>query len=295
MKFDSHYVGAALKTYYTNVTWRDTMNYAAAVKDNNPLYLDDDSPNGIVAHPMQCVAVTWPILERIWEFIDLDDFPREILATQVHYTEHLILYRLIRPGDKITVKGKLAAILPHRAGTHLITRLEAFDQDNKRVFTELIGGLMRGVECMDPGRGKDSIPAVPQANAVQTVHWESVVQIDPLLSFVYDGCTQIHFPIHTSKQFAHQVGLPDIILQGTATLAIAVKEIVNREAEANPHHVQSIACRFTGMVIPGSTITIQLISRNDKGDVFFQVLNGLGQRAISHGYIKLGLAKAAHE
>ena len=263
------------------------MNYAAAVQDDNPLYLDDDSPEGIVAHPMHCVAVTWPIIERIWEYIDRDDFPREILATQVHYTEHLVLYRLIRPGDKVTVRGRIAAILPHRGGTHLITRLEAFDQNNKPIFTELIGGLMRGVECMDPGRGTDSIPPVPQANAVQAVRWESAVKIDPLLSFVYDGCTQIHFPIHTSKQFAHQVGLPDIILQGTATLALAVKEIVNREAGANPHHVQSIAGRFTAMVIPGSTITIQLISRTDRGDVFFQVLNSQGQRAISHGYIKL--------
>ncbi len=287
MKVDSHYVGTALKTYHSDVAWRDTMNYAAAVKDNNPVFFDDESPEGIVAHPMQCVAVTWPILERIWEFIDLDNFPYEILATYVHYTEHLILHRLIRPGDKIVVKGKIAAILPHRSGTHMITRLEAFDQDSKPIFTEFIGGLIRGVECRDQGRGKKSIPPVPKADVSESILSESSVVIDPLQPFVYDGCTRIHFPIHTSKQFAHQVGLPGIILQGTATLALAVKEIVNREAEANPNKVQSIACRFTGMVIPGSTITVQLLSRNDKGDVFFQVLNSEGRSAISHGYVKL--------
>ena len=171
----------------------------------------------------------------------------------------------------------------------MITRLEATDQDSKPIFTEFIGGLMRGVECLDQGRGKESIPPVPKITYNKSIQWESSMDIDPLQPFVYDGCTQIHFPIHTSKQFAHQVGLPDIILQGTCTLAFAVKEIVNREAGADPHRVQSIACRFSDMVMPGTAITIQLMIRDDIGNVFFQVLNSHGKRAISHGHIKLTL------
>ena len=287
MKVNSHFVGSTLREYKTDITWRETMNYAAAINDHNPAYFNDENPQGIVAHPMNCVAVTWPILERIWEFIELDDFPRDILATQVHYSEHLVLHRLIRAGDRITIKGKIAAILPHRAGTHMITQLDAFDQNENPIFTEFIGALMRGVECDDHGKGEDNLPTKPEAGANEEVRWESIVTIDPLMPFVYDGCTRIHFPIHTSKQFAHQVGLPDIILQGTATLALAVKEIINREAGADPNRVQSIACRFTGMVIPGSNITFQLLSRSANGDCFFQVLNSQGQRAISRGYLKL--------
>ncbi len=289
MKVSSQYVGTPLKPYQTSVSWRDTMNYAVAVSDNNPIYLDDENPDGIAAHPMQCVAVTWPVLERIWEYVDLESFPTEILATQVHYTEHLILHRLIRPDDRITVKGKIAAILPHRAGTHMITQLDAFDEENRPIFTEFIGGLMRGVECEDQGREEENLPTMRKAEISTAMCWESTIEVDPLQPFIYDGCTQIHFPIHTSKQFAHQVGLPDIILQGTCTLAFAVKEIVNREAGADPHRVQSIACRFSDMVMPGTAITIQLMIRDDIGNVFFQVLNSHGKRAISHGHIKLTL------
>jgi hypothetical protein len=50
--------------------------------------------------------------------------------------------------------------------------------------------------------------------------------------YVYDGCTNIYFPIHTSVGFARMVGLPDIILQGTATLAYAARELADREAAA---------------------------------------------------------------
>ncbi|MHA1487548.1 MAG: MaoC/PaaZ C-terminal domain-containing protein, partial [Promethearchaeota archaeon] len=71
--------------------------------------------------------------------------------------------------------------------------------------------------------------------------WKKSVYIDKLRSFVYDGCTDIVFPIHTSKKFAHFVGLPRIILQGTATLAFAVKEIINEESERDPNRVREIS------------------------------------------------------
>jgi 3-hydroxymyristoyl/3-hydroxydecanoyl-(acyl carrier protein) dehydratase len=86
------------------------------------------------------------------------------------------------------------------------------------------------------------------------------------------------------------VGLPDIILQGTASLAYAVRELINREAEENPHLVKTIACRFTGMVIPDSDIRVQLNGRkSDAGGyhLFFTVLNDKGQRAISDGILTL--------
>jgi acyl dehydratase len=46
-------------------------------------------------------------------------------------------------------------------------------------------------------------------------------------------------------------GLPGIILQGTATLAIALREIIEKEADGNSGRISSLFCRFTGMVLPG--------------------------------------------
>jgi len=64
MEISSRFVGAPLKPMETQITWRQTTNYAAALGDTNPRYLDDERPEGIVASPMFCVAVTWPISER---------------------------------------------------------------------------------------------------------------------------------------------------------------------------------------------------------------------------------------
>ncbi len=293
MELSSRYVGTPLKPYETFVTWRQTTNYAAALGDGNPLYLDDSLPGGIVAPPMFCVAATWPITERIADFIESAKFPKEIVNTQVHYTEHLTIHRLVRPGDMLTVKGRIAAIIPRKAGTLFVIRYDAEDAAGMPVFTEHIGGMMRGVQCTDQGRGGEDLPLAPSFEAPGESLWETPVFVDRTAPFVYDGCTNIHFPIHTSVAFARAVGLPDIIYQGTATLALAAREVVNREAEGDPRQVRSISCRFTGMVIPGTEIRIRLVGRaTDDGDrhCFFEVLNSEGKQAIRDGAIVLGTA-----
>ena len=152
MKLNAGLVGTRLKDYQTSVSWRETTNYAAAVQDDNPRYFDDREAAGIVSHPMFAVAVTWPVLSRLDTFIDAKEFPKEVLLTQVHYSEHLLLHRLIRPGDELSLTGILQAFLPHRAGTHAIIRLHAEDANGEPVFTEYIGAMLRGVDCGKGGR-----------------------------------------------------------------------------------------------------------------------------------------------
>ncbi|MEW6529346.1 MAG: MaoC/PaaZ C-terminal domain-containing protein [Thermodesulfobacteriota bacterium] len=290
MKLDTKFAGISLKTYQTEITWRRTMNYAAAIDDRNPLYFDDEREGGIIAPPMFAVAVTWPISERLWEYIDVEDFPRELLLTQVHYTEHLIFHRPVRPADNLTIKGSVAAISPHKAGTVVVIRYQAVDGQDRPVFTEYIGGLMRGVSCSGPAKTAEPLPAVPNHPESDQPLWDAPIFINQLAPFVYDGCTNIYFPIHTSIAFARGVGLPGIILQGTATLAYAVREIINREADGDPCALRRVACRFTGMVMPSSEIRVILSARSSDAtgaDLFFRVSNAEGSLAISNGYARL--------
>ena len=290
MRLSSDFAGSSLKDYETTVIWRRTMNYAASVGDNNPVYFDDEREGGVVAPPMFSVAVTWPVCERIWEYIQADGFPLEILINLVHYSESLTFHRLIAPGDRLTVKGRIAAIIPHRAGTIIVLRLQAIDERGNPVFTEHIGGLLRGVECIGEANISEPLPVIPKHGGDGPPVWESGVFIDQLAPFVYDGCTDIFFPIHTSVGFAHRVGLPGIVLQGTATLAYAVRDLVDREAERDPSLLRSVACRFTGMVTPGSELRVILWERrvDEAGkDLFFKVLNGGGHTVLSDGYARI--------
>jgi len=289
MKLDSHFVGTPLKPYQKTIHWRDTMNYAAAVDDPNDAYFDDLA-RGIIAPPMFPVAVTWPMIEGISEFIESAEFPFDLLATMVHYTESIQWHRPLIPGDQLSIAGKIDAIRPHRAGAHVVIRFDATDLNKSPIFTEHVGALLRGVECADSGRGIITRPENPEADVLDRHVWESRVYIDPLRPYIYDGCTQIVFPIHTSRKFARRVGLPGIILQGTATLAFAVREIVNREADAQPRRVRAFYARFTGMVRPGTEIRVVLTHKSIQPDdirLFFSVFNASGEKAIKDGCLSL--------
>ncbi|MBW2624329.1 MAG: MaoC family dehydratase N-terminal domain-containing protein, partial [Deltaproteobacteria bacterium] len=61
---DSSQVGRVEYLPERRITWRDTMNYAAAVGETNPRYFDDTLPEGIVAPPMFAIAVKWPAVDR---------------------------------------------------------------------------------------------------------------------------------------------------------------------------------------------------------------------------------------
>lgn len=290
MQIDSALVGTCLKEYRCTLGWRQGMNYAAAVQDHNPWYFDDERAGGIIAPPMQAVALTWPVFERFQEFVPAGGFPLEALQRQVHYTEHLVFHQPMKPGDALVIQGRIAAIAPHRAGTLVVVRLDACDEAGAPVFSEYQGGLLRGVTCAGEGKGQPDLPPVPRANADAHVIWQAHIPIDSLAPFVYDGCTNIHFPIHTSVRFARAVGLPGIILQGTATLALAAREIVNREGDGDPRALTILSCRFSGMVLPGQEITVRLNERRAGAggrDLFFEVRNASGGRAISRGFARV--------
>jgi acyl dehydratase len=169
----------------------------------------------------------------------------------------------------------------------VVIGFEALDQEGQRVFTEHTGALMRGVSCTGGGQGQEALPAVPSGPEADRPLWETTLPIDLLRPFLYDGCANIFFPIHTSRSFARQVGLPGIILQGTATLALAAREILNREAGKDPWKLQTFSGRFTGMVLPGTSIRVGLVAKNPRPegtDLHFVVHNAEGQQAISKGY-----------
>jgi acyl dehydratase len=286
MNINSSLTGTLTKDYCTTVSWRPAMNYAAAINDSNEIYLNDEREGGIIAHPMYATALTWPISGNIAEYIDSAKFPADIISRQVHFTEHIEFHRPVRPGDNLTIKGRIASIAPHRAGTHLIMRYDAYDKKGLPLFTEHTGAIARGVECIGGPSGISGIPFVPE-NPQSNNTVEAIIPISPVAPFIYDGCTDIFFPIHTSQKFARMVGLPGIILQGTATLAFAVKEIINMEAAGDPLRLKQIFCKFTGMVKPGTDIKlIHSVSSKKNGgkDIFFNVLNSEDERAISGGY-----------
>ena len=51
MNINPELTGTTLKEFKTQLHWRDTMNYAAAIGDNNPLYFDNEREGALLRIP----------------------------------------------------------------------------------------------------------------------------------------------------------------------------------------------------------------------------------------------------
>lgn len=290
IKISSELVGAETKEYRTEITWRQTTNYAAAVGDNNPFYFDDLRADGLIAPPMFVCALSWPIMQHLSDYIDIP-YPQEVFYTMVHYTQHVEYVRPLRPGVQIKTTGKVIAMVQKPAGIYLLFKLPVTDLDGELFYTEYAGVILRGVELTDPGQGEESIPVIPTFSKENPMIWESVIPIRPEAPYIYDGCSNIVFDIHTSPRFAAMVGLPGIILQGTATLAYAVKELINRESGGDPTKLKILSAQFTGMVLPDSQIKLRLNHKQNhlnKTELQFYIINAQEQTVVRNGYALIG-------
>jgi acyl dehydratase len=278
-------VGIRLPRFTRTVTWRETSSFAAAVGETSPSYLDDSREDGLLAPPLFAVAVTWPLLESLPNVLG-GALPPEVVATLVHAGERLWFRRPVRPGDTLTLDSQVVALAPTRAGALLTLRTDAHGEDGNPTFTEWLDVLFRGVEAS--ARAVEGQPGPLEGpDAGSACDWEAALPVPRGLPFLYDTCTGISFPIHTSVAFARAVGLPDLILHGTAALALAAREIVARECAGDPTRLCEIACRFKGFMIPGRPLSLRL-ARGEAGTVGFQVRTSEGQVALGAGVALVG-------
>jgi len=146
---------------------------------------------------------------------------------------------------------------------------------------------MRGVAVAGGVRWSETMPALPPVQDASPDTFAVDLPVSAGLAHVYTECARIWNPIHTDRKVALAAGLPDIILHGTATLALAVSALVRHRLGNDPLRVKRVACRFAAMV-PMPTVLSLRVTRRSPAGLWFQVLARTGDLAIRDGF--LGLA-----
>ncbi|MDR0359101.1 MAG: MaoC family dehydratase N-terminal domain-containing protein [bacterium] len=284
MPLSTETVGRTIRPQEQDVDARWTMAYAAGLGDALDCYLDTLRPEGVVAHPLFPVALLWPQVRDGWRPAD----PAEG-ARGVHFTHDQIVHRLVRPGDRLTSSGLVAGVERRRSGAYQVVRLDTRAADGEPVATTWHGTLFRDVEVEGLDTWLDRPDPVAPLDGAQEPSEEEPIRIPATLGHVYTECARIWNPIHTDAGFAASVGLPGIILHGTATLALAVSALVRRIAGGDPERVRRIAGRFGAMVGLPSEVTLQVLPApaGAPATVRFQVRNAAGDLAIRDGLLEL--------
>ncbi len=278
-------VGLEIGPYDTELTTRRVLAYAASLGETSDVYFDDARPGGIVAHPMMVIALEWPAsrdLRETREFGASDDERRRV----VHAGQDTRIFKPLRPGLKLRLSGRLVSARRIKPGTMTVSRLTLTDDAGEPVAVSYATAIYRGVELDGDDTVDDQPPPWPE-RAPAGAWTETRVPIQRELPHLYTECADIWNPIHTERAFALASKLPDIILHGTCTLALAIKEVVAGPLSGNPEGLIRYGCRFTGMVIPGGAITVRHAPAGASGAVF-EVLDEAGDTVIGDGRALFG-------
>ena len=296
MPVNADLVGASTSVHRHDVDARWTMAYSASLGDTGPCYLD--TTGEVVAHPLFTIAPEWAVqCEGRDQLVAGGLTPDEQLRS-VHATHDCHLHRLVRPGDRLDTRATLVLAEMRRPGAYLTTRLDTTDAAGAPVATTYQASLYRGVGIEGGDRTHVLPPPTPTAakkgagadRAPPAA--EIPVRVPANLAHVYTECARIWNPIHTDVGVARRMGLPDVILQGSATLALAVSRIVEYAAGGDPRTVRRLGGMFRGMVLMPSEIRVRVLADEPSGEggrlVAWEVRNAEDRPVITEGFVVFG-------
>lgn len=291
MPLSSDTVGLSGEPLTHEIDERWIMAYAAGLGDTLPCYLDTLRPKGIVAHPLFPVCFEWPVILAMRGHRGNSSLTANEGVRAVHATHDLMIHRPVRPGDRLSTHATVVGVEQRKPGAYQVTRLETVDAAGDPVCTTWQGGLYRGVGVTGSNRPATDVPPPPSpVEGERQARAEVSVPIAALAAHVYTECARIWNPVHTDTAVAARAGLPGLILHGTATLALAVSQILRLEAGNEPRRVRRVAGRFSAMVLMPSEITVRILARQttaEGGIVRFEVRNNEGAPAVSNGLVLL--------
>ena len=76
----------------------------------------------------------------------------------------------------------------------------------------------------------------------------------------YTECANIYNPIHTEPSVAKAAGLPDIILHGSATKAMALMAVVDECLSGNADRVTRLTGQLRGMVLMDTKVKVECLA-----------------------------------
>src|SRR5574341_2687480 len=125
-------VGRKYESVVYEVTAEGTKKYALAYNDNNPWFLDEKRPGGIIAPPMYGVVFSFQAMGRPLGDQELGVSP-EMFMRLVHGEEDLTFIKPIRPGDVITTTPFIASIEEKSTGETFVVGMSSRNQKGEEV------------------------------------------------------------------------------------------------------------------------------------------------------------------
>lgn len=283
MPLDTRMVGESTRAFSHDVDARWIMAYGAGLADLNPAYMDTEA--GIVAaHPAFPVCLEWPVILSSRELPGYESVTPEEAARGVHAAHDLHIFRPIQAGERLTTQATVIGLQSIKPGAAQLTRLDTTDAAGELVCRTYQLGISRGVAVTGEPRQTEQAPDLPKAQGTKGESSCFDLVVPAGAAHTYTECARIWNPIHTDRAVALAAGLPDIILHGTATMAMAVTRLVDEYLQGDAARVKRLGGRFAAMVLMPSVLSLE-VTAVEEGVLFFDVRTADNQIAFQNAYL----------
>ena len=279
-------IGTRFGERTVNVTPRMMLAYAAAIGETDPMTFNDADSGTFLAPPQFCVSLEWPTVSDDSIQTLLGTTPQESLQT-LHVGQDSFFHQAVVSGQRLKIHGTVMEVRATKSGALTVSKLETIDdRTGEPVVSSWTTALMRGVAVEGENQCLEQAPGASRESFSELQVME--IPVSREMPHIYSECSGIWNPIHTERKVALSVGLSDIILHGTATWALAGKEIIRHYADGDPRRLRRLGGRFGAVIVPGTSITLEHgLSDQTDSTICFSVRNGEGDQAIAGGIAEI--------
>jgi acyl dehydratase len=241
--------------------------YAAATNDLSEAYEGSEA----IAPPMFHVRL---IKDTMFQVAGDPELALDMLRL-VHGEHDATFHRPLQIGDSVAIEGRLEEVTEKSSGLLVVSR-HTGTVDGELAFEAKTAYFIRA-KTRSAGKPSSRRPAAAPPPPEQTVRWG----IDADQSYRYAEASLDRNGIHIDPPVATAAGLPDVILHGLCTMAMAGKSLTDALAGGDPRRLRRLCVRFSGMVFNGDTLTTAIWPGGA-----FAVLNASEKPVITGGTVE---------
>ncbi len=264
------------------VTAEATVKYARAYNEDNPWFLHESRPGGIIAPPMFGAVVSWMAIASVIADPDL----RVDLLRLLHSEQDMQFFRPIQPGDTITSQGRILSIEEKANGETLTVEVDCRNQREEEVQKNFFTAFIRGKRSR--GKREEKLTELTPSGE-SFLHVSQSIDRDQ--THRYAEASGDYNPIHTDETTARMAGLPGIIVHGLCTMAFSSKVIIDHLCSGDPGRLKRLRVHLSRPVFPGQAITTHVWEKSQPGELkvyAYETYNPQGQAVIRDGIAEIG-------
>ncbi len=248
MAIDAQSLGYETSPIEFDYTWRDTVVYALGVGASADAELDYlYEGRGPKVLPTFSTIPTFAAFDALVDRVGCDR------QGMVHHSQHIDLFKPLRPNAQLQVTGKVTGLYDLKRFAMSVFSIDARDEDGDLIIRGEVTLLLRN----DGGFGGERPPKTERVNPPgREPDFEIRDQVGPTQALLY-RLSGDYNPLHADPDFAARVGFDRPILHGLCTYGYAGRAVVQGACGGDPDKLATLRGQFSNPVFPGDTLIIR--------------------------------------